>query len=150
MDFSRTQITRSSGNIETLPATALHFDAEPAHEIERDFDVRLRNQLALHNDPRIGSSERQSHEKRSQELGRHVSAHADRTFHVHVSLMNRQWGIAFGAQVIDARADVTQCGYEVLYRPLVHPRHSGQFVLSTCKSQHSGQGPESRPGIAEE
>src|SRR3954464_9914486 len=46
-DLSRTRIGLFF-DTERTPTVALHFDAEAAHYVERDLDIGLGNQLALH------------------------------------------------------------------------------------------------------
>jgi len=65
------------GQPETPIAVVFHIDAESAHQVERDVDIGLGNQLALHFDFVCLAGERQRHQKGGEELAGHIAAHGD-------------------------------------------------------------------------
>jgi hypothetical protein len=88
---ARRMVASSGGHLKTGPAVAFHFDPEPLHQANRDFDVRLGDQFAFDFDRgAVRSDQRQRHQKRRQELAGHVAAHTQRPFHGELSRMNRQ------------------------------------------------------------
>ena len=64
--------------------------------------------------------------------------------------MNRQRRIAWVAQIINARTQQAQRIHQIAYRPLVHARHTRNFVFPAAQRQHRGQHAHRRARIAQE
>src|SRR5690606_30294668 len=73
---ARTAVARAAGHHEALPAVLLHPYAEARHQLERDADIRLGDELADHLDGGLDTGEWQRHQQRGQELAGDVAAHA--------------------------------------------------------------------------
>jgi hypothetical protein len=133
------------------PAVLLDRHAEAAHQVQRDLDIGLGNQLADHvdGDRVIARHQRRRHQQRRQELARDVAAHRHARC-MDVAAADAQRRIACVAGVFDLGADRVQGVDQVADRPLVHARHAVQRVVAADHGQRRRQRTDRGAGIAHE
>ena len=136
--------------VKALPFLALYFDAETAHEIERDFDVGLGNQFADHFDVHVLPGQRRRHQQRGEELAGDVAANLDFACGVNGGRLDGQRRKTFVAEIADIGTELAQAIDQVADGPLVHARHAAEMVFALAQGQHGGQRAEGGAGVAEE
>jgi hypothetical protein len=159
MDAARRAVGRSLRNGETLPALALHRDAEARQQVQRDLDVGLGDQLAHHLDHHraVGADQRQCQQQRGQELAGDITSHGDGARGVQRvlrAITHAQRRVAGLPQVGQRAAQGAQRIDQVADRPLVHARHAGQLEHTALgggqHGQRGGQRSHRGAGIAQE
>ncbi len=134
---------------EAAPAVPLHFYTEAFHHRQRDFDIRLGDQLADHIHGDFSIQQWQCHQQSRQELAGHVPAHADAPDSGQRCRMDLQRRKTLIVQAFDIGAEFAQRIDQVADRPLVHARHPRQPVLAPGQRQRRRQRAERGAGIAE-
>ncbi|MNP33665.1 hypothetical protein D3C76_1269190 [compost metagenome] len=86
--------------------------------MQRDINIRFRNQLAFDGDNRILRSQRCRHQQRRQELA--GNAAIDSHFTAGKSTAKTQWRIVFLLQIINLRTALTQGIHQMTDRALFH------------------------------
>ena len=127
-----------------------YLNAELRHQFERDVDIGLGNQLALHFDFVRLPGERQGHQKGGEELAGHIAAHSDKPLAAGLPFTDVQRRIAFPAFVADSCPDLAQGIDQIADGAFVHPRHAVQMVIAAKQGQSGGERAEGSAGVAKE
>ena len=134
-----------------MPALALHLNPKPGQQVERDLDIRARDQLAhhlYHDGPT--SHQRQCHQQGRQKLARNIATHLDWRVELQLGLANAQGRVAGLAEVVNLAAELAQGLHQVANRALVHARHAAQFKIAAQYCQCCRERPNRSAGVTHE
>ncbi len=141
---------------EALPAIALHRDAEPRQQVQRNFDVGARDQLADDLDHDViacagcfALRQRQRHQQGGQKLAGDVAANAYRIIKPQRRGADVKRWIAFNAGTGDAATELAQGIHQVADGALVHARHTTQFKVAAEYGKRRREGPHRGAGVAQ-
>ncbi len=154
MHQTGTTIALSGRDRETLPTLPLNRHAEARHQIQGDLDVGLGDQLGGQLDDRsfsqLMANERQRHQQGGQELRGNIPPHSNRPAQGDFGRRQFERRIALLAGVTDSAADLTQTIDQIADRPLMHARHTADFVMPPGQCQGRRQRSDRRASIAHE
>ena len=116
--------------------------------MQRDINVRLRDQIAFNANHGIIWSQRCGHQQCRQELA------GDATINLNITASETtaqtQWRVIFLLKIINLRAALTQGIDQVADRTLFHARLAGQHNIVAPKTQRSGQRTHRRTSVTQE
>ncbi len=136
-------------DVEQLVVVVLDDHPELFHDVQRDVDVGLGDQLPLDVDTGITGRHGRSHQKRRQELA------GDGPIDVYVTApeplgIHHQRRVAIFFQVLDMGARFTQGIHQMADGTLFHPGFTAQHVFTGSQTQGRTEGTHGSTGIAEE
>jgi hypothetical protein len=152
-------VAAAGRNGEALPGITFNRHAKPLQQVERDFDVRAGDELALDLDHnvRFGGHQRQREQQSRQELARDVAPDPNRLVQLQcmgLSISQAKRGEARLIQTHHWATQLSQGIYQVTDRALVHAGHATQIELTAPRGGHERkngcQGPHGRAGVAHE
>ncbi len=152
-----TFISRRRGDDEGTEVVVRDGHAEAAHQVQRQADIGLRDEIADDVDShRVSGThrlQRQRHQQRGQELARDVAANADAVDGYRLrsgARTDRERRVAGGAEIADVGTQRAKRIDEVSDRALVHARHADELVVAAGDGQHRRQRPKCGACVAEE
>ncbi len=139
------------GDGEPLPTVPHYGNAKARQQVQRDFNVRPRDQLAHHLDHDVFFGDQwQRHQQGCEELAGHIATHLHRRIQLQRGFANAHRREAVHTEVGDGATQLAQRVHQVSNGPLVHARYAVQLEVATQHCQRGRQGPNRCAGIAHE
>ena len=141
-------LVHALGHIKFLEVGMLDFDTELFHDIERQENVRGRNQFAFHVNMERRFCIRSTNQKCRKILARNVTADRDRTTLQAVSV-NAHRRESIGFHVVNVSAKRSKSIDQVANRAFLHAFFAAQVEHATTESKGCAQGAHGRARIAQ-
>ena len=116
--------------------------------MQRDINIRLRDQVAFNADNGVLWCQRCGHQQRGQELAGNAAVNLNVT--ACKTTAQTQGRVIFLLKIIDLRAALTQGIHQMADRTLFHSRLTGQHNIVTPQAQRSGQRTHRGTGVTQE
>ena len=145
--MTRRLVLLRTANHELLISAVFHLNPEGFHQVQRNINVRFRDQVAFDGDDRIPRCQRRSHQQSRQELAGDAAIHIDVTAIETTAQTQRR--VIFLLQILNLRAALTKGIHQMANGTLFHAWLTGQHNIVAAQAQGRRQRSHRRPRITQ-